>query len=60
MNNLKQTFPMNGAVTSLNIWDRRLTKQEIKDWSQCNSETYGNKISWKDVEVGNRKKAQHW
>ena len=52
MNNRNQTFPMNGAVTNLNIWDRKLTKPEIKDWSQCNSEESGNIISWKELELG--------
>ena len=50
---MNQTYPMNGAVTDLNIWDRKLHKPEIREWSQFNSTEHGKSISWEEVKLGN-------
>ena len=49
---INQTYPMNGYVTDLNIWDRRLTQSEIRKWTQCNSNEFGRTVSWEDMKLG--------
>ena len=51
---IKQTYPMNGSVTDLNIWDRKLTQSEIRKWTQCNSNDFGRTVSREDVKLGNK------
>ena len=49
---INQTYPMNGYVTDLNIWDRRLTQSEIRRWTQCNYNEFGKTVSWEDMKLG--------
>ena len=49
---IKQTYPMNGSLTDLNIWDRRLTQSEIRKLTQCNSYEFGRTVSWEDMKLG--------
>ena len=53
MNDRDPTSPMSGAITNLNMWDRELSRNEIIDWSTCNSSMIGNIISWETAVLGN-------
>ena len=44
---------MDGSVTDLTIWNRRLTQSEIRKWTQCNPIEFGRTVSWEDVKLGN-------
>ena len=48
-NNESQMF---GAISDFNIWDRILTWEEIKKWSQCQLGLKGNILNWNDFNKG--------
>ena len=42
-------YPMFGAVTDVQIWDKILDDQQIRRWSECRENDGGNVINWSNV-----------
>ena len=46
------SWPLSGAVTNFNVWDRILTEQEMKEVSKCESILRGNLVNWDTTNLG--------
>ena len=46
---LDSVYPMYGAVTDLQVWDKVRDEKEIQSWSECRDNVGGNIINWSDL-----------
>ena len=49
MNNKNLQYPMQGFLTDFNIWNRKLSFEEVKSYSSCLIK--GNTLNWNSIEV---------
>ena len=49
--NFRDSKPLSGAMTDVNIWDRALSNQQVDSWRLCNSEEVGNILNWTTVQL---------
>lgn len=49
--NFRDSKPLNGAITDVNMWNRALSSKELDSWRLCNSQEIGNVLNWTTVQL---------